>query len=1424
MHRVLEDRPGRLLLEVVPGVAAPMAAVPGNGSGGLRFACSGCHQAEPGAPDLPGFAFNVAVGPAEPVVVLDIAESETRIVPEGVAPVPVSLDAGRIAYRRDPERFAAAGGLIARLGPPGVLRGARIRGIRVPLALWSEATHTLTVIKRLRISVAFPDARSQSGPSAFHGTFRREILNPEGAAYLPLQPIQPIQPRQPSLALPSDAAGTRPALRKASAMRSALGDSLIRIRIGDREPAGFEEDKVYALAFTDAVRIAPGLNGVLLRNLRLFSGPEDTLPRYVGGKAASGTLAEAPMQIRDAGANNVFDAGDTLFFYGHGTSIWKRFPLAPGGAPAEGRIRWRFSSDPYSFDNFLYLDFSGKHPGTALRLETETASAGPAAGPAFASAYHFLRAERDLKAFACEHGGPEAREDSATGFLWFWHWSGSCASGSRPAFLTAGQLADPETEFLKDAARGAGDSLFIGMFSYPYSVEDDFRVRLAGSTDALESVGKADGLGSWYVSTDAIPADGRLRIDSVYWGGRDRRFEGYTIAYRRHLILPSLFGPTGSSSARLWIFPEAYGRAATYRVQGGAGAICLRIAGGIPDRKWILDGEGSFTDSLGASDGARYLVYRDAVPLTQAALDLDRPSSGGRGIRDLAGADGKAPQYLIIAPRALAEEAVALKKYREDAKRALPLRTEVVLAEDIYREYSGGRLSPPALRDFLRWAYTEWGGRGPGGNPLQYVLLLGGGHFDYRNLSSGQASGGTANHIPPYEFLTGRGEGLTSDDFYALLDSGEVVSDGAVMDLSIGRVPARTAVEARDYLRKVAEYEDPALAGAWRGRVAFAADDGIQRGNTNDFDGIWQGHTTFTDNISRTVLRNEPGVTADQVFLLDYRFDAAYHKPEASQDLIALINQGTLAVTYVGHGANSQWADEALLQTNDGLARIANRGRTPILNSFSCTVGRFESIKQDGMSDRMVMARDKGAIAAVSATRESYPVENMNLAVAFYRRAFPVSAAFPDGSAGDPNANPGGGRIGGYATIGDALREAKNSNEYPQSNLNDARYNLLGEPVLLVRKPMLGLSFTVAPDTLKALDCASVEGRVEGGSGSGFVNLKILAGSTRKSWPGPKGSTIDTQYADIRGAVLFEQTFAYRDGRFKAGYFIPKQVPFGDSGARIIAFAWDATQEREGMTAKEGLRIQGTSAGACAQDQDGKGPRIRITGCEPKETGGLDFPDRVRLALPYCLEIQVEDSSGGVLSSDNPDEGTTLQIPGILDAFHPRPGLDGLYRKVYRMPLDPAVVPPGDRTLKVTARDGYGNASQRLLRMDLTMDSSVNTVSAYNVPNPMKRNGTRFYFSTALPARTFDFADPGGLGDRVAFEIRIFDQRGRLVKVMANAVSGEAAWDGRDAWGNLQANGVYFYRITARQNRMEAGETPGYKTISSKRNVLVISR
>jgi hypothetical protein len=45
-----------------------------------------------------------------------------------------------------------------------------------------------------------------------------------------------------------------------------------------------------------------------------------------------------------------------------------------------------------------------------------------------------------------------------------------------------------------------------------------------------------------------------------------------------------------------------------------------------------------------------------------------------------------------------------------------------------------------------------------------------------------------------------------------------------------------------------------------------------------------------------------------------------------------------------------------------------------------------------------------------------------------------------------------------------------------------------------------------------------------------------------------------------------------------------------------------------------GLHIRGTSTHSCASDADGKGPRIRISGCEKAETGNVDVSEKIKLS------------------------------------------------------------------------------------------------------------------------------------------------------------------------------------------------------------------
>jgi hypothetical protein len=1391
LGKVVEDVPGRLVLDVI--VPAFSLAPSGDGSA-QKVTCVGCQSAsQSGAPDVPAYRFAVLSGPSAPSVNLAILESETRVLAGGIAPFPHYLSPTRMEYRRDESAFARGGAAAARVLDSHILRGAPVRGVQVPLALWDEGRHTLTLIKRMRVQIEFPGVLTRPAPS-LEPLMRREVKNPVGGLWLYASQRTA---RQTVVGAGGKAlgklAGTSGSLARKTAapVVTSVGDTLIRFKVRNKSVESLSEDGYYAIAFSSLPsEVSRAMQGRKLRWMRLLTGINDTLPLSMDSAGSlPGRLHEIPMETVDADQDSIFGPGDSLKFFAHGTNIWKRIEN-PGT-----NIRYEYSNDPYSFDNYYYLDF-GASGQNGLRLAPTPTPAQ--AGTPLTSSPYFLHAERDLETANCDLS---TNKDLETGPDWHWIWKGDCNT-SPDVDLTPRALASEETAILPNKD---GDTVLFGLYANPRNAV--FQVKYQGNI--LEAYPDSISQGYWFFWAGGLPSSGAFIPENVHWQGVSRRFEGYSIIYRRTHVL--------ASGQPTWIFPTETGKAVSYRVQGGEGASCARIVDGEASALLLLDGNGVFTDSLPPGANARYLVFRSPAAPTAVAIDVQTlPNAGPKSpIRDLSNCDGiatdKLPEYIIVTNQTLLEQALELRNYRDSAGRVIRVRAAVVTVEDIYRQFSGGRLSPVAIRDFLRYAYNGWDRGSSGAGALKYVVLFGDGNYDYRNIR-GAARGASANIVPPFEYVIPNGfsnsdDQVASDDFYGIFEPGPFVFEGRSLSLAVGRIPVQSPDEASGYLAKLRAYEDPKQAGEWRAHIVLAADDNLQRGSDDNLDPIYNGHTTDTDLLGKLIQSNEKGDALDKVYLLDYPLNSAWHKPQAAQDLLTLINRGAVAINYVGHGATNQWADEVLLQTNDAVARMRNEGRTGMVNSFSCTVGRFESLLGEGMSEQFVKQKSIGAIGSVSATRESYPDPNLKLAGEFYQRAFPQ-----DDSA--------------VVTVGEALQYAKDatiSNGQTQ-DVNNLKYGLLGDPMLLLRKPPLAIALTQVMDTIRALDCGTLRGHVSGGTGKGKINLKVVAGSIHKVYTN-LGANHRDQIADKRGNILFEGTVNYVNGDFSAQYFIPKQISFGDTNAMVQAFAWDDSLEREGTTAVLGLHIQGTSTSSCASNDDGKGPQIRITGCENKETGGLDFPEHVKLALPYCLQIDVSDNAGGVISAEGPDEGTTVEIPGTLDPFHPQPGIDDLFHKTYQISLDPKVIRPGNHLLKVSARDGYGNYSARQMQMDVTLDSSLVSIRAYNHPNPMKRNGTTFYFATGMPAAELEFGDNPDAGlPRLSFEVRIFNQAGRLVKVLRKVVSGEAHWDGRDEWGTPLANGVYFYKVTATQVILDTGDRPGYSTVTSKFNTLVLSR
>jgi hypothetical protein len=589
------------------------------------------------------------------------------------------------------------------------------------------------------------------------------------------------------------------------------------------------------------------------------------------GAAPEGRLHEIPMEVVDPDSSGTFTQGDSLKFFAHGTNIWRR------NEDMRTAIRYEFSNDPFSFENFYYLDF-GTEARETLRIKPSATPA--AAGSPLAASPFYLHAEKDLETAACDLNG---NKDLEAGPDWHWKWKGAGCPGAPALEMSASDLASEETAAMPDRV---GDSVLIGLFAYPY--DRGFEVFFRGKN--LEPIPDsivpgtwydARRAGQWFISAEGFPA-GAFIPENVRWTGSSPRFEGYTLIYDRAHVL----GPGQS----IWIFPPETGKAVSYRVQGGGGAYCARIVDGESSALMVLNGNGEFLDSLPAGANARYLVFRAASALPANAFDLEiLPPGGGKGpIRDLATCDGartdRLPEYLILTARPLLEKALALRDYRDSTGRVIRVRSTVVLVEDIYRQFSGGRLSPTAIRDFLRYAYHGWDRGGPGSGILKYVLLFGDGNYDYRNIR-GSARGAAANFIPPFEYfpLNSTRNQLATDDFYGIFETGGFIPESSPVSLAIGRLPVQSAGEADGYLAKIRAYEDPRKAGEWRAHVLLAADDNLQRGSDrNNLDPVPQGHTTSSDDLGKTIRANQRGTSLDKVYLLDYPLNSAFHKPQAA--------------------------------------------------------------------------------------------------------------------------------------------------------------------------------------------------------------------------------------------------------------------------------------------------------------------------------------------------------------------------------------------------------------------------------------------------------------------------------------------------------------------------------------------------------------
>jgi len=359
-------------------------------------------------------------------------------------------------------------------------------------------------------------------------------------------------------------------------------------------------------------------------------------------------------------------------------------------------------------------------------------------------------------------------------------------------------------------------------------------------------------------------------------------------------------------------------------------------------------------DFEAALSGARtfYALTADTVK-GPASLIVDEPSNLKSPRTDV--------DYIIITHDTFHGAIQQLKDYR--ASRGLGV--EVVKIQDIYDEFSYGLKDAQAIKDFLKYAYTDWNSNG---HPT-YVLLVGDASLDYRD-DAGKFSAGNVDFVPTYLYQTFNLGDTPTDNWFVCVSGTD-----SLPDMIIGRLCVKTVADATNIIDKIIAYEAEA-SGDWSDRVILAADNEAQ-------------FETASDDLAALL----PGpFSPEKVYLSTYANVQA-----ATTDLVSKINDGSLLTAYSGHGSVDNWAGEFLFHTSDDkdamprndVDRLTNGQGLTFVLTLNCLNGFFPNfLDQYSLAEEFVRAKNKGAIACLAPTGLGFPSDHAVLSEKLFNRLF----------------------------------------------------------------------------------------------------------------------------------------------------------------------------------------------------------------------------------------------------------------------------------------------------------------------------------------------------------------------------------------------------------------------------------------------------
>jgi len=703
--------------------------------------------------------------------------------------------------------------------------------------------------------------------------------------------------------------------------------------------------------------------------------------------------------------------------------------------------------------------------------------------------------------------------------------------------------------------------------------------------------------------------------------------------------------------------------------------------------------------------------------------------------------------FIIITAAEFESDAERLASFKENRPNN-PLNTKVIKINDIYDQYSGGNKDPYAIRNFLYKMYNEC----PSPKPY-FVLLFGDGTYDYRNIS-----GNAKNFIPQFEKPETNGsydaiQTFNTDDAFVRIDNNDIP------DLAIGRLPVNNIDEAEAAVDKIIFYERNSQPGLWQIKTTLIADDPARPNDNEPF------HITDTENY---LVPNLPKSSLlNKIYLTEYpekpnEITGFTTREGANEDIHSAFSDGTILLSFVGHGSPTVWTQEKVFVKED-IYTMKTNGHFPLITAATCSWSHSDKINFQSMGEEIMLLENNGAIATISPTRAAYPTANINFIKYFYKNLFPNA----------PNSSENN-------SIGEAYLQAKISTY----GINNKKFILHGDPTIYLNFPNNNGEINyISSDTLKALDVINFKGEVFKPDGSAFneidfkglVNVFDNQRSVTREYIDGNGITRNISYK-LPGNKLFSGEISFSNNTLNNKFIIPKDISYAGNNGILQMMYYNSDNSIEGTLYKDGLIIQGYSDSV---SNDFSGPTISL------KVGNNDLVSGDVVVDSSIMEINFYDENG-INITNSVGHSITLNIDDSqndIDLTEYFQYLSNSYQNgKIQFPVN-KYFESGKHNLKIGVFDNVNNFNSFESEIRVIKQNSSVLEQVVNYPNPFK-NETDFTF----------YSSYDGIGEIVIYTIsgkQIYKMQNLNLQMGYNSFH----WNGKDKYDQKLAAGVYFYKI-----------------------------